>query len=110
LAAFERVRDALEEEEISLVGASVDSVEKATETRDTTEVSYPLGYGLPLEETAEKLGAFYEVRRQILHATGILMRPDRTVALACYSTGPIGRVVPDDVLRLVRFWKKRAAG
>lgn len=37
-----------------------------------------------------------------------LIRPDKTIEVAAYSSGPIGRFVPQDVLALVRFYKSRA--
>jgi hypothetical protein len=49
-----------------------------------------------------------EERRQILHSTGYVLRPDRTIAVGVYSTGPIGRLVWQDVLNLVQFYKQRA--
>ena len=72
-------------------------------------LTFPIGYGLPLKETAAMLGAFYEERRQILHATGFVIKPDKTIAVAQYSSGPIGRLVWQDVLSLVQFYKKLAA-
>ena len=52
-------------------------------------------------------GAFYDVDRKFIHATGFLIRPDNTIEVACYSSGPIGRFVAQDVLRLVRFYNKK---
>jgi hypothetical protein len=54
------------------------------------------------------LGAFYEERRGILQATGFVLKPDHTMAVAQYSSGPIGRLVWQDVLELVQFQKKQA--
>lgn len=68
-----------------------------------------VGYGLPVKDTARTFGAFYEERRQILQATGFLVRPDRTIAVAQYSSGPIGRLAWQDVLALVQFYKRQAA-
>jgi hypothetical protein len=68
----------------------------------------PVGYSLPLKETAATLGAFYEERRAVLHATGFVVKPDRTIAVAQYSSGPIGRLVWQDVLGLVEFYKKQS--
>lgn len=67
-----------------------------------------MGYGLPLQETAGTLGAFYEERRNILQATGFVLRPDKTIVVAQYSSGPIGRLVWQDILALVQFGKKQA--
>jgi hypothetical protein len=68
----------------------------------------PVGYGLPLKETAAALGAFYEEKRGVLQSTGFVVRPDRTIAVAQYSSGPIGRLVWQDVQGLVQHYKKQA--
>ena len=51
------------------------------------------------------LGSFYDPERKVLHATGFVIRPDRHIAVAQYSSGPIGRLFWKDVLGLVRFHK-----
>ena len=63
-----------------MVAASTDTLEKASET----------------------------VRRSILHATGFLVRPDNTIMVSQYSSGPIGRLVWQDIVALVQFAKKQA--
>jgi hypothetical protein len=98
----------LDSEGIKVVAASTDPADKARETVQELGLTYPVGYGLPLKETAARLGAFYEERRGILHATGFLLRPDATIAVAQYSSGPIGRLVWQDVVALVQFYKKQA--
>jgi hypothetical protein len=108
LAAFERAQDKLRQESISVVAASTDPLEKATEMQRVHSLTLPVGYGLPLKETAATFGAFYEQRRGVLHATGFLTKPDRTIAVAQYSSGAIGRLVWQDVLGLVQFHKKQA--
>jgi len=108
LAAFERAQDKLRDEDIVVVAASTDPLEKAKETVSEHALTLPVGYGLPLKETAATFGAFYDERRGILHATGFVIKPDRTIAVAQYSSGPIGRLVWQDVLGLVQFYKKQA--
>jgi hypothetical protein len=71
-------------------------------------LTLPVGYGLPLAATAATFGAFYEERRGFLQATGFVVTPDRTIAVAQYSSGPIGRLVWQDILGLVQFYKKQA--
>ena len=44
----------------------------------------------------------------VLQATGFLVRPNCTIAVAQYSSGPIGRLVWQDVLGLVQHYKKQA--
>jgi peroxiredoxin len=108
LAAFDRAQDKLQAEDIRAVAASTDPQEKAAETVAELGLSMPVGYGLPVKETAAALGAFFEERRGFLHATGFVVKPDRTIAVAQYSTGPIGRLVWQDVLGLVQHYKKQA--
>jgi hypothetical protein len=71
-------------------------------------LTLPVGYGLLLEETAATFGAFYEERRGFVQATGFVVKPDKTIAVAQYSSGPIGRLVWQDILGLVQFYKKQA--
>ncbi len=107
MAAFERAQDKLREEGISIVAASTDPLEKARETVSEHSLTLPVGYGLPLQDTAATFGAFYDERRGFLQATGFVIKPDRTIAVAQYSSGPIGRLVWQDILGLVQFYKKQ---
>ncbi len=108
MAAFDRAQDKLQAEDIRAFAASTDPQDKAAETVAELGLSLPIGYGLPVKETAATLGAFFEERRGFLHATGFVIKPDRTIAVAQYSTGPIGRLVWQDVLGLVQHYKKQA--
>ena len=90
-----------------VIAASVDPVEKAREMVDKIGVTYPVGYGLIAEEISRVTGAYYDKEHKFLHATGFLLRPEKTIAVACYSSGPIGRFVAKDVLNLVKFYKSR---
>ena len=90
------------------MAASTDPPDKATETVKEHGLTFPVGYGLPLTETAATLGSFYEERRGFLQATGYVLKPDHTIAVAQYSSGPIGRLVWQDVLGLVQFYKRPA--
>ena len=108
MAAFEKAQSKLREEDITVVAGSTDPLEKAKETVSEHALTFPIGYGLPLKETAAALGAFYEERRNILQSTGFVLRPDKTIAVSQYSSGPIGRLVWQDILGLVQFYKKSA--
>ncbi len=108
MAAFEKAQARLHEEEITVVAASTDPREKAEETVKEHALTYLIGYGLPLKEIAEALGCFYDASRGVLHATGFVVKPDQTIAVAQYSSGPIGRLVWQDIVGLVQFYKKQA--
>ena len=107
MAAFDRAQDKLREEDISVVAASTDPIEKAKDTVSEHSLTLPVGYGLPVKETAATLGAFYEEKRGFLQATGFVIKPDKTIAVAQYSSGPIGRLVWQDILGLVQFYRKQ---
>ena len=96
-----------EAENVKIVAASVDPKEKALEIAEKLNLAYSLAYGLNAIETSHAVGAFYEADKKFLHATEFLVRPDRTIALACYSTGPVGRFPAEDVLKLVRVYKDK---
>ena len=89
------------------MAASVDSEENAQKTLDDCGINFPLGYGLDMKAVSALTGAFYEDRRQILHGTGWVLRPDGTIAVGVYSSGAIGRLVWQDVVALVQFTKSK---
>jgi peroxiredoxin len=107
LADFQALIQELETEQIRVIAGSVDEKERAKEIVDKLGLTYPVAYGMNQEEISRITGAYYEKERKILHGTGFVIRPDKTIAVVCYSSGPIGRLVAKDTLNLVRFYKKR---
>ena len=107
LADFQTFAKDFDAEQIKVVAGSVDPLDKTKEFVDKLGITYPVAYGMDAEAVSELTGAFYEKERKILQPTGILLRPDRTIVVAVYSSGPIGRFVAQDVLNLVRFYKSR---
>jgi alkyl hydroperoxide reductase subunit AhpC len=107
LADFQTLHQEFQSEQIKVIVGSVDSVEKARETVEKLKITFPVAYGLDAEEISNITGAYYEEGRKIIQATGFLIRPDKTVEVACYSSGPIGRFAAGDVLNLVKFYKSK---
>lgn len=105
MAAFEKARPELEALGIKVVAASVDPLDKSAEV--AAELSYPLGYGLT-RAIADRIGAWWEERRGIIQPSEFLVDAAGTVRASTYSSGPIGRVEPGDVIRLVQFYDKQA--
>jgi len=89
---------------------SVDPLEKAQETVEGESLTFPVGYGLRAPDDAEPIGAFWEERRGIFHATNVILEGDGKILQATYSTGPIGRITAADALSYIRFVKKRKQG
>lgn len=92
---------------ITVIGASVDTLDEARKTVDVQKLTFPLGYGLDYADVSKRTGAFIEHERKLLHATGFLLKPDLRIQVAAYSTGPIGRLTPNDVSSLVRLVTKK---
>jgi len=106
LAGFEKHRGELDAIGVKIVAASVDPLDKAKEV--AAELSFPVGYGVT-RAMADQLGAWWEERRSIIQPSEFLVAADGKVRASSYSSGPIGRVDPADVVRLVNFYDKQAA-
>lgn len=107
LADFQSFSKDFDAEQIKIIAGSVEPIEKTKEFVDKLGITYPIAYGMDAETVSELTGAFYEKKRMIIQPTGILVRPDKTIEAAVYSSGPIGRFVANDVLKLVKFYKSR---
>ena len=95
---------------IAIIAASVDPLAEAQKTVANQALTYPVGYGLDYEDISRRTGAFIEHERKILHATGFVLKPDLKIQVAAYSTGPIGRLTPNDVTSLVRLVAPKVTG
>jgi len=67
------------------------------------------GHSANAREVADATGAFVDPDPVYLQSTGFVLDPDWKVVVSVYSSGDIGRFVPDDVLGLVRYLKEHAA-
>jgi alkyl hydroperoxide reductase subunit AhpC len=105
LAAFEKARPDLEALGIKIVAASVDPIDKAKEV--AAELSFPIGYGVT-RAMADRLGSWWEDRRSIIQPSEFIVDAAGKVRTSTYSSGPIGRMDPADVIRLVTFYDKQA--
>jgi hypothetical protein len=58
---------------------------------------------------AELTGAFVNPDPVYLQSTGFVLDPAGQVAVSVYSSGAIGRLVPDDVVGMVRYLREHPA-
>ena len=84
----------------AIVAASVDPLDKAQEIQ--TELDFPVAYGVTREQ-ADAIGSWWEDRRSIVQPSEFILNATGKVVSATYSTGPIGRVMPEDALKLIKF-------
>lgn len=76
---------------------------------ERTGATFTIGYGLKVPDDADRVGAYWEERRGIIHATNFTLGPDRSILQACFATGPIGRIAAVDALSSIRGTKRRKA-
>lgn len=92
-----------------MIALSVDPLEKAQEMVEREKLTFPVVYGLEVPRDAEKIGAFWEERRKIIHATNFILDSEKKVVDASYSIGPVGRITAADALSHIQHFKRRKA-
>ena len=53
-------------------------------------------------------GAFVDPAGGFLQSTGFVLDPAGNVVVSVYSSGAIGRLVPEDVMGLIRYLREHA--
>ena len=107
MADYQHILPELENEGIGLVAASEDPVDKARETVGKNNLAFPVAHGLDVESVSSATGAYYQAEKGFFHATGFLLRPNNDIEIACYSSGALGRLQPENILKVVQFYKKQ---
>ncbi len=92
--------DALKDLDVSVIAASVDPEDKASEI--AAGLSYPVAYGVTRED-ADSIGAWWEPNRGIIQPTEFLLDADHRVITSTYSAGPVGRMNAPDLVKVVQF-------
>ena len=108
LRAFERASQALADNGIRVVALSVDDKETTAALVDKHRLTFPVGYGAAASAIASLTGAFVNPDPVYLQSTGFVLDPAGKVIVSVYSSGAIGRLVPDDVVGLVRYLREHA--
>ncbi len=106
MAGFEKLKPELDALGVKIVAASVDPLDKAREV--AADLSFAVAYGVT-RAMADQLGAWWEERRGIIQPSEFLVAADGKLRSSTYSSGPIGRIDPGDVVKLVTFYDKQAA-
>ena len=86
-------------------------MDSATETEELIArhgLTFPVGYGADAAAVAGLTGAFGNPDPVYLQSTGFVLNPAGKVVVSVYSSGAIGRLVPEDVLGLVRYLREHA--
>jgi peroxiredoxin len=110
LRAFQRAGDSLARAGVSAAALWVDGEKTTAEFTAKHGLTFPLGHSADARAIAGLTGAFVNKDPLYLQSTGFVLDPQGTVIVSVYSSGAIGRLVPEDVTGLVRYLREHAAG
>ena len=108
LAGFQRASQRLAEAGIKVVSLSVDDEATSRGTVEKFKLSFPIGHSADADQIASLTGAYINDSPRYLQSTGFLLDPSGRVLNAVYSSGPIGRLVAEDVIGMVAYLKAHA--
>jgi peroxiredoxin len=109
LRAFQRSVDSLGEVGAQVTALSVDDKATTAELVVKHGLTFPVGYNADAKAISEATGAFVDAGRGFLQSTGFVLDPTGKVVISVYSSGAIGRLVPDDVVGMLRYLRQHAA-
>jgi peroxiredoxin len=107
LAAFSRAADALARIGVKVVALSVDDEATSAALVHRLRLVFPVGYGADADLVAAATGAYTNESPRYLQSTGFVLDPSGKVVIAVYSSGALGRLVPDDVAGFVRYLRSQ---
>jgi peroxiredoxin len=102
LRIFQRSSDRLEETGIKVAALSVDDETTTKELIAKHGLTFPVGYGADAAALSAQTGAFVNADPVYLQSTGFVIDPAGKVVVSVYSSGAIGRLMPEDVIGMVR--------
>ncbi len=105
LASFQRAASTLADIGVKVAALSVDDGTTSAALVDKLKLGFPVGHSAPVDAIARATGARVNESPRYFQTTGFVLDPAGRVVTAVYSSGAIGRLVPDDVAGLVRYLK-----
>jgi peroxiredoxin len=109
LRAFQRASDSLADAGVKIAALSVDDEPTTAELIAKHGLTFPVGHSADARAIAGLTGAFVNPDPVFLQSTGFVLNPAGSIVVSVYSSGAIGRLVPEDVLGLVRYLREHAA-
>jgi hypothetical protein len=74
----------------------------------TRGLTFPVGHSADARAVADVTGAFVNDEPTFLQSTGFVLDPDGRVVVSVYSSGAIGRLVPEGVVGVIRYLREHA--
>src|SRR5262245_54352460 len=103
LAAFSRATERLAAIGVTVVALSVDDEATSQGLVDRLRLNFPVGFGANANNIARLTGAYLAESSAYFQSTGFVLDPQGLILTAVYSSGAIGRLVPDDVVGFVKY-------
>ncbi|MDT4978646.1 MAG: hypothetical protein QOG07_525, partial [Pseudonocardiales bacterium] len=72
-------------------------------------LTFPVGHSADAGTVSAAAGAFVDPEGGFLQSTGFVLDPSGNVVVSVYSSGAIGRLVPEDVIGLIRYLRDQTA-
>jgi peroxiredoxin len=108
LRAFQRASGVLAGAGIKVAALSVDDEPTTAALIAKHGLTFPVGHSADARAIAALTGAFVNPDPVYLQSTGFALNPAGQVVVSVYSSGAIGRLVPEDVIGLVRYLREHA--
>jgi peroxiredoxin len=108
LRAFQRAANSLAEVGVRVAALSVDDEPTTADLIAKHGLTFPVGHSANARAIADLTGAFVNPDPVYLQSTGFVLDPAGKVVVSVYSSGAIGRLVPEDVIGLVRYLRQHA--
>ena len=109
LRAFQRAIDSLNGEGATVAALSIDDEATSAELAAKHGLTFPIGHSADATAVSAMTGAFVDPDRGFLQSTGFVLGPTAKVVVSVYSSGAIGRLVPEDVLGLIHYVREHVA-
>jgi peroxiredoxin len=109
LRAFQRARPSLADVDTKIVALSVDDEATTADLISKHGLEFPVGHSTDAGAIAEATGAFVNDDPLYIQSTGFVLDPAGRVVVSVYSSGAIGRLVPDDVVGFIWYLLEHAA-
>jgi peroxiredoxin len=104
LAGLEDLADEYEDAGVRVVAASADGRDGARKMKEEEDLGFPVLYGLDVAKMRDRLGLYInEGEKTHLQPAQFVLDPDGRVRLACYQSGAVGRLGPEEALGVVEF-------
>ena len=109
LRAFQRASEGLADVGAFVVALSVDDEATTKDLVAKYGLTFPVGHSADARAVAAATGAFVNDDPTYLQSTGFVLDPEGKVVVSVYSSGAIGRLVPEDVVGLIGYLSQHAA-